>query len=38
MTLVQVTHDLNIARLATRTIEMKDGLIVADQQTPPSAA
>jgi ABC-type lipoprotein export system ATPase subunit len=38
MTLVLVTHDLNIARMATRTIEMKDGLIVADQQTPPSAA
>lgn len=38
MTLVLVTHDLNIARMATRTIQMKDGLIVADQQTPPSAA
>ncbi|MFZ2279999.1 MAG: ABC transporter ATP-binding protein [Prosthecobacter sp.] len=38
MTLVLVTHDLNIARMATRTIEMKDGLIVADQQTPQSAA
>jgi len=38
MTLVLVTHDLNIARMATRTIEMKDGLIVADLQTPLSAA
>lgn len=38
MTLVLVTHDLNIARMATRTIEMKDGLIVADQQTPTPAA
>ena len=38
MTLVLVTHDLNIARMATRTIQMKDGLIVADLQTPPSAA
>ena len=34
MTLVLVTHDLNIARLASRVIEMKDGLIVADEQTP----
>ncbi|MCX6848564.1 MAG: ABC transporter ATP-binding protein [Verrucomicrobia bacterium] len=38
MTLVLVTHDLNIARMATRTIQMKDGLIVADQHTHPSAA
>lgn len=38
MTLVLVTHDLNIARMATRTIEMKDGLIVADQQVPQTAA
>jgi ABC-type lipoprotein export system ATPase subunit len=38
MTLVLVTHDLNIARMATRTIQMKDGLIVADLQTPASAA
>ena len=38
MTLVLVTHDLNIARMATRTIQMKDGLIVADLQTPPPAA
>ncbi len=38
MTLVLVTHDLNIARMATRTIQMKDGLIVADLQTPPPEA
>lgn len=38
MTLVLVTHDLNIARLASRVIKMKDGLIVADEQTPPPAA
>ena len=38
MTLVLVTHDLNIARMASRVIEMKDGLIVADEQTPPPAA
>lgn len=31
MTLVLVTHDLNIARMASRTIQMKDGRIVADQ-------
>ncbi len=30
MTLVLVTHDLNIARMASRTVQMKDGLIVAD--------
>lgn len=38
MTLVLVTHDLNIARMATRTIEMKDGQIVSDQQAPQPAA
>ncbi|OYW77805.1 MAG: ABC transporter [Verrucomicrobia bacterium 12-59-8] len=38
MTLVLVTHDLNIARMASRTIQMKDGLIVVDQPTPPPAA
>lgn len=38
MTLVLVTHDLNIARMASRVIEMKDGLIVTDQPTPPPAA
>lgn len=30
MTLVMVTHDLEIARHASRAIQMKDGLIVAD--------
>ncbi len=30
MTLVLVTHDLTIAHMATRTIQMKDGLIVSD--------
>ena len=38
MILVLVTHDLNIARMASRTIEMKDGLIVADQSTTPATA
>ena len=38
MTLVLVTHDLNIARMASRTIQMKDGLIVADQPISPTAA
>ena len=28
----------NIARMASRTIQMKDGLIVADQSTPAPAA
>ncbi len=36
MTLVMVTHDLNIARMASRTIQMKDGLIVADETTTPN--
>jgi len=31
MTLVLVTHDLNIARMASRTIQMKDGRIVNDE-------
>lgn len=31
MTLVLVTHDLSIARMASRTIQMKDGRIMADQ-------
>ncbi len=30
MTLVLITHDLSIANLATRTIGVKDGLIVSD--------
>ena len=38
MTLVLVTHDLNIARMASRTIQMKDGLIVADQPTSQATA
>ncbi|MFN0075999.1 MAG: ABC transporter ATP-binding protein [Prosthecobacter sp.] len=37
MTLVLVTHDLNIARMASRTIQMKDGLIVSDLETTPTA-
>ena len=32
MTLVLVTHDMTIAQRASRTIEMKDGRIVSDQQ------
>jgi putative ABC transport system ATP-binding protein len=31
MTLVLVTHDLTIARLASRTIQMKDGRILTDK-------
>ncbi|WP_345736825.1 ABC transporter ATP-binding protein [Prosthecobacter algae] len=34
MTLVMVTHDLGIARLATRTILMKDGQVVSDGALP----
>jgi ABC-type lipoprotein export system ATPase subunit len=34
MTLVLVTHDLNIARMASRTIQMKDGLIVSTREAP----
>ncbi len=37
MTLVLVTHDMTIAQRASRTIQMKDGRIVADSQTTPSA-
>jgi putative ABC transport system ATP-binding protein len=36
MTLVLVTHDLTIARQATRTIQMKDGRIVSDHPATPS--
>lgn len=36
MTLVLVTHDLNIARMASRTIQMKDGLIMSDLATTPT--
>jgi predicted ABC-type transport system involved in lysophospholipase L1 biosynthesis ATPase subunit len=32
MTLVLVTHDLAIARLASRTIQMKDGRIASDRE------
>jgi ABC-type lipoprotein export system ATPase subunit len=32
MTLVLVTHDMAIARLASRTIQMKDGRIVSDRE------
>jgi putative ABC transport system ATP-binding protein len=37
MTLVLVTHDLNIARMASRTIQMKDGLIVSNREAIPIA-
>jgi putative ABC transport system ATP-binding protein len=37
MTLVLVTHDMNIAGMASRTIQMKDGLIVSDLATTPAA-
>jgi ABC-type lipoprotein export system ATPase subunit len=33
MTLVLVTHDMRIARQASRTIEMKDGRILSDRAT-----
>jgi ABC-type lipoprotein export system ATPase subunit len=36
MTLVLVTHDPAIARLGTRTIQMKDGHIIADHSTTPT--
>jgi putative ABC transport system ATP-binding protein len=36
MTLVLVTHDPAIARLASRTIQMKDGRIIADSATTPT--
>lgn len=36
MTLVLVTHDLTIAQRASRTIQMKDGRIVADSGTSPT--
>lgn len=37
VTLVLVTHDLAIAELATRTIRMKDGRVIADSgATPPT--
>jgi ABC-type lipoprotein export system ATPase subunit len=33
MTLVLVTHDMNIAQQASRTIQMKDGRIVSDRES-----
>ena len=38
MTLVLVTHDLNIAQRASRTLQMKDGRIVADSKPPAMGA
>lgn len=38
MTLVMVTHDMSIARMAERTIFMKDGLIVPNGHLDPSLA
>ncbi|WP_395746969.1 ABC transporter ATP-binding protein [Prosthecobacter sp.] len=38
MTLVLVTHDAGIARRASRTIQMKDGRIIADGTAPPIAS
>jgi putative ABC transport system ATP-binding protein len=38
MTLVLVTHDLAIAQHASRTIQMKDGRIVADRKAPTTGA
>ena len=35
MTMIMVTHDLGIAKLATRTIEMKDGRIVSSTGSAP---
>jgi putative ABC transport system ATP-binding protein len=32
VTLVLVTHDLSVAERATRTIRMKDGRVISDQQ------
>ena len=37
MTLVLVTHDMAIARLASRTIRMKDGRVVSDDASAPDA-
>jgi ABC-type lipoprotein export system ATPase subunit len=33
MTLVLVTHDMNIARQAARTMQMKDGRVVSDRES-----
>lgn len=35
MTIVLVTHDRSIARVASRVIEMRDGLVVSDVRTAP---
>ncbi len=37
-TIILITHDHTLAQQAERLIEIKDGLIVADQRTKPSAA
>ncbi|HLI50820.1 MAG TPA: ABC transporter ATP-binding protein [Thermomicrobiaceae bacterium] len=36
MTIVLVTHDRSIARVASRVIEMRDGLVVSDERSTPS--
>jgi putative ABC transport system ATP-binding protein len=36
MTLILVTHDLGIARQASRMIEMKDGRVINDRKTAPT--
>jgi putative ABC transport system ATP-binding protein len=38
VTLVLVTHDMGIAERATRTVRMKDGLILSDDPQPPTPA
>lgn len=38
MTLVLVTHDMNIAQRATRTVSMRDGRVVSDQNSPTTTA
>ena len=36
VTLILVTHDLTVAQLASRTVRMKDGLIISDETSSPS--
>lgn len=36
MTLILVTHDLTVAQLASRTVRLKDGLIISDEVSSPS--
>ena len=36
MTLILVTHDLAVAQLASRTVRLKDGLVVSDEASSPS--